>query len=93
MERIEVNQGVPLPRVRRPRLSKYPFETMTVGEFFFIPDRLTNTVTVRASNEGRRLGKKFRTRMVFMREHIDGWKLCERDDQFAVRGIGVWRDA
>jgi hypothetical protein len=90
-EQIEVNQGVPLPRVRRPRASKYPFETMAVGASFFVPDRLTNTMTVRASAEGRRLGKKFRTRLTFRRETIEGWIACEPDDEGAVRGVAVWR--
>jgi hypothetical protein len=91
MDSIETNQGVALPRVRRPRASKYPFETMAIGENFFIPDRVTNTMTVRASAEGRRLGKKFRTRLTTCRETIEGWKLCHAEDDGAVRGVAIWR--
>lgn len=93
IEIIETNQGVPIPKTRRPRASKYPFDTMHVGQFFFVPGRLTNTMTVRASAEGRRLDKRFRTRMTTMRETLEGWELCEPDDEGATRGVGVWRDA
>jgi hypothetical protein len=92
METIEVIQGVSVPHARRPRPSKYPFETMPVGSYFFVPDVVKNWMTVRASAEGRRLKKKFRTRRTTMRETIEGWVLCDPDHEFAVAGIGVWRD-
>jgi hypothetical protein len=92
MPEIEVSQGVPLPRVKRPRASKYPFDTMEVGAHFFVPDRVTNTMTVRASAEGKRLGKRFRTRLVHMHETVEGWNLCEAVHEFAVRGVGIWRE-
>lgn len=89
---IDVNPSMPIPAVRRPRESKYPWGSLEIGEFFFLPDRPANNMTVLASRTGRKLGKKFRTRLTTMRETIEGWQPCEEFKTGAVWGVGVWRD-
>lgn len=92
-----VQKNVPLPKVQKvagTRQRKYPFEDLTVGAFFFIPDRDKNNMSAHASNVGRDLGRKFATRLVYMRSTDDEtWEVCDKDDDGAVLGIGVWRTA
>ena len=73
-----VVKNVPIPdkvMPRNTRESKYPFATMDVGDAFFVP-KDKNTLATHASVVGRRLGRKFTTRMV---------------DKDGVSCIGVWR--
>lgn len=90
----EVQKGVPKPKTRRlnapPR--KYPFREMEVGDSFFVPKKTKNTLMTIASTEGKRLGRKFATKLCFMKQSIEGWQPCEPSDEGAVQGIGVWRD-
>lgn len=89
--KLETGRG-PLPRRRNPRTSKYPFDTMAIGEFFFVPDANQSTMWVTASRAGSRLGRKFRTRLTTMLETIEGWQVCTEADEGATWGVGVWRD-
>lgn len=87
-------QKVPLTRVRRPGVGperKYPFETMKVGEMFFLAERERNTMVPHASATGKKLGKKFATRMCHCRLVKGVWTPCEPDEKGAVQGVGVWR--
>lgn len=73
------------------RRRKYPFPTMAVGAMFFVPNRTKNNMTTHASAVGKKLGKKFATRLTHMRETENDWESCDADDEGAVLGIGVWR--
>jgi len=94
-----VIKNVPLPsaaanRKHRGRRRKYPFESMDIGEMFFIPGRDKNNMTTHASAVGRKLERKFATRLVHMARDADGeWQLCTEDDGGATLGVGVWREA
>lgn len=76
---------------------KYPFNTMEVGDSFFVPNRDKNTLSTHASLTGKRLGRKFKTLLVWGHELFDdeevvGWKLAnEPGEEGSVLGIGVWR--
>ncbi len=71
---------------------KYPFAEMEPGDMFFLADRQKNTLATHASTVGKKLGKKFMTRLVRLvedpadsglwREPVNGEK--------GVLGIGVW---
>lgn len=89
---FEIKKGVkiPAPIVPTKRL-KYPFETMAVKDMFFVPGKERNTLSTHVSTVGRTLGRKFVTRLCYMREDLEGWKPCEADTPGAVLGIGVWR--
>lgn len=91
----EVKKNVPQPKVfraQRPARRKYPFEEMSVGDMFFVPNKTRNTLATHVSTTGKALGRKFATRLVTMRQTRDaGWELCEPNDPAAVTGIGVWR--
>lgn len=90
-----VNKNIPFPKtirtgVKTPR--KYPYETMEVGDCFFIPGKARNTLSTHNSNVGKKLGRKFRAKVCYMRKDEDGaWELCEATDTGAVLGLGVWR--
>jgi hypothetical protein len=76
------------------RRRKYPFDTMEVGEMFFVPDRARNNLTTHASAVGRQLERKFATRLTYMKPTGDDgnpWEPCDPDDPDAHLGIGVWR--
>lgn len=90
----EANEGIPVPNVERPGADSrklYPFDTMDVGEMFFVPNRTKNTMMSHASRMGRKLNRKFATRMVWMTPDGDGWELADANTEGAVQGIGVWR--
>lgn len=82
-----------LPKPDRHHLTKWPWSIMKVGEMFFVPDRTHNTMTTLAWSTGVKLGKKFPTRMIYMRKTREGWVQCEKTHRNAVYGIGVWRTA
>ena len=53
----QVQEGVPLPppkRVRQRPRSRYPFETLEVGEVFFVPHRPRNNLAPYVSTQGKR---------------------------------------
>jgi hypothetical protein len=84
-----VTKGIPIPTpMGRP--PKWPFTTVEVGDFFFSP-RKSNTLTVAASNWGKKLGKKFQTRMIWAVKVNGEWKPCAASVDGATRGVGVWR--
>jgi len=89
-----IQKSVPIPKKARPALPsrrKYPFHEMEVGDMFFVPGKKKNTMATHASTTGKKLGRKFVTRMAWMRETLEGWEVCDKDHEDAVQGIGVWR--
>jgi len=89
-----VQKKAPIPKTFRPglrRRRKYPFEQLGVGQFFFIPYRDKNTLVTYASIQGKKLGKKFATRLTTMVQQGESWRPCEANEKGAVQGIGVWR--
>lgn len=93
---FEVRKNVPQPKAARvtpaPR-RKYPFEDMDVGDMFFVPEKIKNTLATHASTVGKKLGRKFSTQLVHMKPAKEGWDVCDAGDKGAVLGIGVWRVA
>lgn len=91
-----IQKNVPQPKLSRsPVVSrrKYPFEDMEVSDMFFVPNKDKNTLTTHASTVGKKLNRKFKTRMVHMHRQDDEWEFCEADTKGAVQGIAVWRVA
>lgn len=91
---IPIVKGAALPKpAYNGRKTRYPFETMEVGDMFFLPDRTTNSFATYVSLQGRKLNRRFRTR--FMHMHRDtpeaAWQECEKDAPGACQGVGVWR--
>jgi hypothetical protein len=66
---------------------------MRVGDMFFVPNRDRNALSSHVSTAGKKIGRKFATRLTYMHKTEDGWKPCEPDAENAVLGIGVWRVA
>lgn len=88
----EVQRNVPLPKVVKTEgRRKYPFEDMAVGDMFFVPGKTKNTLTAITSTAGRKLKRKFTTRLCYMVETRDGWKQAAPTAKNAVLGVGVWR--
>lgn len=95
-----LQRNIPVPSTgvsnKSGRARLYPFADMDVNDMFFVPNRKRNNITSHASSIGKKLGRKFATRMVYMREIDDGeggtyWEMCRSSDEGAVSGIGVWR--
>lgn len=92
----EVHKDIPVPKpikVMPAAKRKYPYETMEIGDMFFVPGKSTNTLMSHASTTGKKLGRKFATRLTYMVESLDGWKPATPDTPNAVQGVGVWRTA
>lgn len=90
----EVQKNVPVPKVTKadgPKRRKYPFEDMAVGDMFFVPGKTKNTLTTHCSTVGKKLGRKFITRLTYMVETLEGWEQAEPTVDGAIQGIGVWR--
>lgn len=68
MEAIKVESGVAMPvTVNHTRGVKYPYETMKVGDSFFIPGEGKNmqiTVCGRNRRVGKRLGARYTAKKV-----------------------------
>ena len=91
---FKVKPGVELPPARRAgRARKYPFDTLAVGELFFVPDQTTANLTTYASLQGRKLGRKFRTQMAIMRQDLetDEWEVCQAGAPGAKNGVAIER--
>lgn len=90
----EVSKGASPPkRFRKGMRPKYPLKTMQVGDYFFVPDKPKNTLAPYISNTGKLLKCVFRTRLVYMRETLEGWVPCLSDAPGANLGVGIWRIA
>lgn len=99
-----IQKNVPIPSITRdpttvPR--KYDYAAMAISDFFFVPNKDKNTLSSHASAAGKKLGRKFLTRLIYAIELEDGTYSPYEDDENtvpvtaetddAVQGIGVWR--
>lgn len=91
MHKIQKNVEIPKIHRAKPPRKKYPFDEMEVGDMFFIPKKEKNTLMSQASTVGKKLGRKFLTRMAYM-ANVDGnWLPCTPQAPDAIIGIAVWR--
>jgi hypothetical protein len=93
---FKLQSNVPLPRTIRPRARgrrrKYPFESMRVGSFFFVPGITREQIYGHVWQVGKQLRMKFSTRACYMRQVTGEWHLCEDpNEKGATLGVGVWR--
>ena len=91
---LDVQRGVPIPKAKRhrgPTRLKYPFESLEVGDFFFVAGKTHNTLATYVSTIGKQLGRRFSTRLTAMHETLEGWQPCDPSHEGAVTGVGVWR--
>ncbi len=70
---------------------KYPFESMEVGEMFFVPYRKQNTLAAHCSAVSKALNRRFQTRLIYMVDVNGTWMPTKKDTEGAVVGVGVWR--
>lgn len=94
---FQLQRNIPKPGTIRPnargRRKKYPFESMAVGDMFFVPGKQKNTLGTHVTMVSKQLGRQFSTRLCYMRKDAGKWSLCESADEGATLGIGVWRDS
>ena len=92
---FKLQSNVPLPRTIRPRARgrrrKYPFESMQIGSFFFVPGIERNQIYGHVFKVGKELGMKFATRACHMQKVGDAWQPCDQLEKGATLGVGVWR--
>ena len=91
----EIQNGPPPERPFFAR--KYPFEQLEVGQWFFVPNKKGKSLWGHISNTGKRLGRSFSTKQVYMRKidlHVDTrerWEACAKDNPNAVSGLCIMR--
>lgn len=81
----------PRPVSKAGRKPIYPYRTMAVGEFFFVPGHSHNNLTVWASRMGAKLNRKFVTSLQWMVLTKRGWVLVTAGVDYAVQGVHVQR--
>ncbi len=91
MIETQANVQQPPKRLRGRRTKKYPYETMEIGEMFFVPLGKVNSITSYSATQGGRMRRKFSTRQCWMRESMEGWVASSEGIAGAVPGVGVWR--
>ena len=93
MSLFEIYRGIPLPKTHRLTggVKKYPYADLEIGDMFFVPNKVKNTLSNHASTVGKSLGRKFVTRLTWMTQTIEGWLPAEKGAEGAIQGIGVWR--
>lgn len=92
---LQLQSNVPPPR-RRPvidRRKKYPFESMQVGHFFFVPGKTRNSIRTYFSTAGKQHGIQLTSKLIHARQINGEWVECEENDEGATVGVGVWRIA
>ena len=91
----EIIKNVPMPRSKRPTppaRRKYDFTGMEVGDMHFVPGKSKNSLSTHASTMGKKLDRKFATRVVWMREDPEhGLVVCDALEAGAIEGVGIWR--
>lgn len=94
---LKISKNIPIPKAIRPASPsrrKYPFDELEIGDMFFVQDRPKNNLTTHASTVGRKLGRKFETRLCVMHQLRNGtWEPCDASHPKANLGIGVFRTA
>jgi hypothetical protein len=94
---FRLQSNVPLQKTIRPRARgrrrKYPFESMQIGSFFFVPGLTRQQIYGHVWQVGRELNMKFSTRLCYMREVNEEWQPCDQLAKGATLGVGVWRTA
>ena len=92
---LKTTTNVPVPKAIRPPSTArrvYPFAEMEVGAMFFVPGKTRNTMSPYVSSMGRKLKRKFVTRLCYMRKAKGGWVECKAEHAKAEIGVGVWRE-
>jgi hypothetical protein len=70
---LQLQSNVPPPR-RRPvvdRRKKYPFESMQVGHFFFVPGKTRNSIRTYFSTAGKQHGIQLTSKLIHARKGVD----------------------
>lgn len=88
---MEAQRATVIPP-RKGRKSVYPFSTMDVGEFVFLPEKKREPFDTYVYHRGAVLKRKFAIRQLRMRRDTDGaWEEAPDDDPNGVQGIAVYR--
>lgn len=94
---LQLQRNVPMPKARRSpgdRRHKYPFETMQVNDFFFVPGKEKNSIRTYFAAAGKRHNITLRSQLIYARRNADGqWVPCQENDTGSTIGVGVWRTA
>jgi hypothetical protein len=88
---LQLQSNVPMPRRKIDRRRKYPFERMSVGDFFFVPGKKRNSIRTYFATAGKEHGIKLKSELIYAHQTSKGWAPCEKDTPGAQLGVGVWR--
>ncbi len=94
---FELLDNIEMPAGRRTApmgRRKYDYENAKIGQMFFVPGKSKTSMATHSATMGKKLGFKFVTRSVWMKEDEDGTPaIFEAGTDGAVEGVGVWRVA
>lgn len=93
---FELLDNIKMPENSRPvapARRKYDYEHAQVGQMFFAPGKSKNSMATHSATMGKKLGFKFATRAIWMKDGLEGPVICEPGTEGAVEGVGVWRVA
>jgi hypothetical protein len=76
---VEVFDGIPIPDTTRTRASKYPWDTLNVGQSFFVPNAKIEGFSTNVSTRNKKGDKKY-----IVRKYTGA---------NGVLGVMVWRKA
>ena len=92
---FEPQKNILLPPANRPGLTKgrrikYPFNTLEVGAYFFVPFCERAKLAPYANVRGKELGRKFALRAMALVETLGGWREPKEGEK-GIPGIAVFR--
>ena len=95
---LKVKAGAKLPTREESRYvtpRKYPFDTIKIGESFFVVDKTATDFSTYAGRQGKLLGRKFRTQTMVMRQDLstNEWEPCKPGMVGSRQGTAVTRTA
>lgn len=94
MSEFNVKPGVEVaPLSEAGRRPIYPYGTMEVGSYFFVPDRTTAQISTYAAKRGKELGRRFSTQTAIMRQDLETneWEPCKPGAPGCRHGTAVKR--
>ncbi len=91
MLQLQRNVPLPTPARRVDARRKYPFASMEVGDFFFVPGKSKNTIRTYFSTVGKQHGIKLKSDLIHARRIEGKWVPCNEADPEGEVGVGVWR--
>ena len=80
MSEYKIDTKIPIPSIRN-KNGRYPFDTLKVGDSFFVPAEGANVVAVRSAA------------YMYAKSHLDYKVTARLVEEDGVKGVRIWRVA